>query len=248
MASMKLIEEIDDLHMQFQFDATYEKMNGLMDKHHHSSESGEFSMELQSRWARTLYYYGMFVASSKERKHVFERGLTVSHKLCQGSNHNFGYGHLWYGVLLGTVSKASGYRRQLEKCSEIGFHLKKASELLPDCFDSQHGYGRFQYEIADLSGMLRTFLKWASSSHKLPHCTYEEALHHFLKAETQCPGFFSMNSLYIGKCYLQLKQQENAVPYLIAAANWKVQFADDENARKEARSLLLHLGVKDFDE
>lgn len=211
----------------------------------------------------------MFVASKHEKKHVFERGLAVAKKLCEHSDS--GIAHLWYGVLLGTVLKSASYKRQLEICPEVGVHLQLAIEMLPDSFDALHGYGRYLYEISDLSGVLKTILKLAHRGHKLPNCSYEEALKIFLRAEARkwhfefysrelselfkfdsfvCsvkPESLSVNTLYIGKCYMHLHQREQAIPYLKTAANWKARFADDENAKKEAKTLLAQIGIKHWE-
>lgn len=53
-ASSSILSEVDELHGRFQFTESYEKFSEWME----NNESDELSLELQSRWARTLYYYG----------------------------------------------------------------------------------------------------------------------------------------------------------------------------------------------
>lgn len=55
-----------------------------------------------------------------------------------------------------------------------------------------------------------------------PSGTYEEALDYFLKAEDKQPGFYSMNLLYIGKCYYNLKNNEKAKEFLTKASEVQV--------------------------
>lgn len=52
-----------------------------------------------------------------------------------------------------------------------------------------------------------------------PTGTYEEALDNFLIAEYKKPGFYSLNLLFIGKCYNYLGDKEKAKEFLTKASN-----------------------------
>lgn len=71
-----------------------------------------------------------------------------------------------------------------------------------------------------------------------PTGTYDEALEHFLKAESLEADFYSMNKLMIGKCYYELKNNEKAKEYLTKAANIPVENEDDRKCKEEAEALL----------
>jgi lipopolysaccharide biosynthesis regulator YciM len=71
-----------------------------------------------------------------------------------------------------------------------------------------------------------------------PTATYDEALEHFLKAESLKQDFYSMNKLMIAKCYIALKNNEKAKEFLTLAANISVQNEDDRKCQDEAKTLL----------
>lgn len=74
-----------------------------------------------------------------------------------------------------------------------------------------------------------------------PQCTYEEALEHFLAAEELKAGFYSMNYLMIGKCYIALKNNAKAKEYLTIASAVNVVNEDDKKCKDEGTKLLAKL-------
>lgn len=71
-----------------------------------------------------------------------------------------------------------------------------------------------------------------------PKCTYEEALEHFLKAEELKAGFYSMNKVMIGKCYMAMKNNAKAKEYFTQATAVNVINEDDKKCREEGTKLL----------
>lgn len=71
-----------------------------------------------------------------------------------------------------------------------------------------------------------------------PSGTYEEALEHFLMAESNQEDFYLRNKMMIGKCYYNLKDYEKAKEYLTKASQTTVLNEDDRKAKEEAEKLL----------
>ena len=74
-----------------------------------------------------------------------------------------------------------------------------------------------------------------------PQCTYDEALEHFLEAEGLKAGFYSMNYVMIGKCYMALKQNAKAKEYLSKSIAINVLNEDDKKCKEEGTKLLAKI-------
>lgn len=80
--------------------------------------------------------------------------------------------------------------------------------------------GNFAFGLADMPWYQRKIVSAIFATP--PTGTYEEALDYFLKAEEKKANFYSMNLLFIGKCYYNLKKYEQAKEFLDRAANVQV--------------------------
>ena len=74
-----------------------------------------------------------------------------------------------------------------------------------------------------------------------PQCTYDEALKHFLEAEELEAGFYNLNYLMVGKCYMALKNNEKAKEYLTKASQINGPSLDDKKCKEEGTKLLAKL-------
>lgn len=93
-------------------------------------------------------------------------------------------------------------------------------ELNPNDPTNWHLLGNFAFGLADMPWYQRKVVSAIFATP--PTGTYEEALENFLKAEETKPNFYSMNLLFIGKCYQRLKNKEKAKEYLTLASNIQV--------------------------
>ncbi len=75
-----------------------------------------------------------------------------------------------------------------------------------------------------------------------------QALNYFLAAERVQPMFYSVNHLYIAKCYIALNDVDKAIPYLISAFKFPVISVDDNNVHKESEQLLRKYKKFTFDQ
>lgn len=123
-------------------------------------------------------------------------------------------------VLLDANSELDGVKARVSQLERVKKHMLAAVELNPEDPTSWHVLGNFAFGLADMPWYQRKVVSAIFASP--PTGTYEEALEHFLKAEEKKPNFYSMNLLYIGKCYQALKNNEKAKEYLTKAANVQV--------------------------
>lgn len=244
MADIKaMIHDVDTMFVQIQWLKSYEKMKPFMDDYLPKTEEKDWDRELILRWARALYYYGKFYAPKEEKEALLKKGLSFTEKLLSKDS-TYGQGHLWYAVLLDGISELIGVRARINTLVPVEEHLRKATDLLPDDPIAQHGLGKFYYELADLPWLLKGAVKLVYGGKAIPVSTFELALERFLKADQVVPDFYSMNTAYIGRCYVRLKQNEKAIPYLRKAAKWEVKFPDDEDAKKHGADFLKQIGAQ----
>lgn len=120
-------------------------------------------------------------------------------------------------VLLDAKSQLDGVKERVTQLDRVKKHMVAAVELNPDDPTSWHLLGNFTFGLADMAWYQRKVVSAIFATP--PTGTYEEALEHFLKAEEKKPNFYSMNLLFIGKCYYALKDYVKAKEYLERAAN-----------------------------
>ncbi len=109
-------------------------------------------------------------------------------------------------------------------------------DLNPEDPTSRYLLGEFAYGLADLPWYQRKVVSTIFAAP--PNGTYEEALEHFLKAESLEEDFYHMNKLMIGKCYYNLKNYEEAKKYLAKCASITPLNEDDRKAKEESEKLL----------
>ncbi|XP_033632440.1 regulator of microtubule dynamics protein 3-like [Asterias rubens] len=144
--------------------------------------------------------------------------------------------HKWYGLLIGLATDYVSNQERIKLGYGFKEHMLKALELRPSDPYLYNYYGRYVYEIATLSWILR---KAASALYgEPPSGTIDEALENFLKAEKLQPEFFSTNALYVGKCYLQKRDTKKAVEWFQKTLNIPGSSADELKSKEEAQLYL----------
>lgn len=125
--------------------------------------------------------------------------------------------HKWMAVLLDAKCELVGIKERISQLENVKKHMEKAVELNPEDPTNWHLLGNFAFGLADMPWYQRKIVSAIFATP--PTGTYEEALENFLKAEETKANFYSMNLLFIGRCYYNLKDKEKAKEYLTRAAN-----------------------------
>ena len=120
-------------------------------------------------------------------------------------------------VLLDSKSELEGIKERVSQLENVKKHMEQAVSLNPEDPTSHHLLGNFAFGLADMPWYQRKIVSAIFATP--PSGTYEEALDHFLRAEEKKSGFYSMNLLFIAKCYQRLKDDVKAKEYLTLAAN-----------------------------
>lgn len=130
--------------------------------------------------------------------------------------------HKWMAVLLDAKSELDGIKSRVSQLENVKKYMEKAVELQPDDPTNWHLLGNFAFGLADMPWYQRKIVSAIFATP--PTGTYEEALEYFLKAEEKEANFYSLNLLFIGKCYYNLKDKEKAKEFLTRAANVEVLY------------------------
>ncbi|XP_038044233.1 regulator of microtubule dynamics protein 3-like [Patiria miniata] len=144
--------------------------------------------------------------------------------------------HKWYSLLIGLATDYVSNQEKIQLGYDFKEHMLKALELRPSDPYLYNYYGRYIYEVATMSWILR---KAAAALYgEPPSGTIDEALENFLKAEALQPQFFSTNALYVGKCYLQKRDTKKAVAWFQTAVGIPGSSADELKSKEEAQLYL----------
>lgn len=130
--------------------------------------------------------------------------------------------HKWMAVLLDAKSDLDGIKARVSQLVNVKKYMEKAVELNPDDPTNWHLLGNFAFGLADMPWYQKKVVSAIFATP--PSSTYDEALDYFLKAEEKKPNFYSMNLLFIGKCYYNLKNNEKAKEFLTRASNVQVLY------------------------
>lgn len=158
--------------------------------------------------------------TSKDKKEkCIREGFAIIEKALEIDDKNYAC-HKWMAVLLDAKSELEGIKERVSQLENVKKHMSAAVELNPEDPTSWHLLGNFAYGLADMPWYQRKVVSAIFATP--PTGTYDEALKHFLTAEEKKPNFYSMNLLFIGKCYYALKDNEKAKEYLTKASNVQV--------------------------
>uniref|UniRef100_A0A915ERW6 Regulator of microtubule dynamics protein 1 n=1 Tax=Ditylenchus dipsaci TaxID=166011 RepID=A0A915ERW6_9BILA len=175
------IRESDVFYDNYMLDRAYE----ILQKYKSSDNP-----ELLWRLARVLCELGKNAENNKEKKRLFSEALEVAKSaLDYESNARDGKcfaAHKWYAIVLNYVSEQEGTKSQIKNSVDVKTHFERAVQLNPLDPTSWHLLGVWHFSFADLSGMSRMAASAFFASP--PSSTFEEALHHFQRAEVVQPG------------------------------------------------------------
>lgn len=121
-------------------------------------------------------------------------------------------GHKWYAITVGSIGDYEPTAEKIKNGYLIKKHIQQAIDLNPKDPTPHHMLGRWCYSIYMLSWLERKAA--AAFFGTPPTSTAEEALEHFMQAESLNPGKWKENSLYIAKCLIEKRQYDEAVPWL----------------------------------
>lgn len=214
-----------------------------LNKSHKHQEAADFlrtladqsNPEVLWRLARALYELGDLDANASKKPDLIREAYKLASEALAKDDQSCPI-HAWYAILLDAKGQVEGLKERATNLMTVKQHMERAVELNPNDFVSRYILGEFAYGIADMPWYQRKIV--AAVFAAPPTGTYEEALEHYLKAETVETSFHVKNKLMIGKCFQQLKNNDKAKEYFLKAINAEHKTEEDHKAKKEAEGLL----------
>lgn len=145
----------------------------------------------------------------------------------------------WIGIMLSEIGDYEGTKTKIENSFKIRDHFLKAIELNPADPTSRYLLGVWFFTFADLPWYQKKLAAAVFASP--PNCTYEQAVEHFLHAETIEPGFYTANQLMLAKTYSRLGQKESARKWINQLLTYPPTTKEDNENIAEAEKLLKSL-------
>ncbi|KAF8382211.1 hypothetical protein PRIPAC_71353 [Pristionchus pacificus] len=199
------------------------------------SSGGSNDSEILWRLASVLY----FIASTYEkkdtkRKELILEGRELSQKAAELSPSSL-KSLRWAAILTGASTDYLATKDKIEQGYLFKSLLDRALNIDSTEYALLHMRGRFAFSVADLSWIER---KVASTLYATPPtATIEEALRDFLAANEVKPNWLE-NLLFIGKCYVALKDSKSAVSFLNEASKLTANDTNEQRLLLETKSLL----------
>ncbi|XP_012679614.2 regulator of microtubule dynamics protein 1 [Clupea harengus] len=213
-----------------------EKLHQLL-LQYKSSDDAEFLWRL-ARACRDLSLLSH--VGAEQKKQLTYEALEYASRALEKNDACFA-AHKWYAVCLSDVGDYEGVKVKIGNSYIIKEHLERAVELNPKDATSLHILGYWCYAFAELPWYQRKVAAMIFASP--PTATFEEALVFFQKAEEVDPNFYSKNLLMMGKSYMMLKDNGQAVAWLTRAQDYVPRTEEDKQVHKEAVDLLKKLNA-----
>ncbi|ODM96731.1 Regulator of microtubule dynamics protein 2 [Orchesella cincta] len=150
-------------------------------------------------------------------------------------NENSANAHKWYAITLGSKGEFVSVNDKIKNGFTFKEHIDKAVQITPQDPSLHYLLGRFCYEVTTLSWVERRIASTLFSAP--PNSSPQEALQHF-QASERLGKPLKDNRLYMAKCYIVLKNNEEAASWLKKAVEMPNVSSSDKPIHDEALKLL----------
>ncbi|XP_011708107.1 PREDICTED: regulator of microtubule dynamics protein 1-like [Wasmannia auropunctata] len=191
-------------------------------------------VEILWRLSRAIYKMSLMASDVEAQKLTYEGYDLIRMALDIQEDH---YAvHKWMSIFLNGKSLLEGTKANIKESYNIKRHMERALELKPGDATLLYMLGSWCYEVSNLAWYQRKIATVIFG--EPPTSTYEEALMYHENAEKADPNFYSRNLLMLGKTYLKLNRQEDAIKYLKKTVEYPARNDEDQQAKQEAQKLL----------
>ncbi|GMH36078.1 hypothetical protein BSKO_03946 [Bryopsis sp. KO-2023] len=174
----------------------------------------------------------------EDAKTANKKALDLAEKaLACDPNHVLG--HIAMCVSKGRLATFCDNRTKVHLAREAEDSVKEALQIDPKCDIAHHLMGRWNYEMAGLNALARTFVRIVYGT-TLSTGSYSGALDCFLEASQLAPQRI-IHKVQLGKTYQKLGDKEKAVQHLEEAMSLEMQDINDYLEQREAGRMLERL-------
>lgn len=145
-------------------------------------------------------------------------------------------GHFFVAVTSGKLALFDGGKAKINRSKEVKAEAEKTLQIDPNHHGAYHVLGRWHYELAKLSWILKAFAKIVYGGVP-PGANYEQAVAFFKKAIAIRPDWIH-HHMQLGIVYMKIKKPELARQEFQLALDLPVLDHEDEAHKKECRRLL----------
>ncbi|CAL2029690.1 hypothetical protein CAEBREN_29063 [Caenorhabditis brenneri] len=196
-------------------------------------EKGDRSVEVLWRMAQVMHERSACMPKDK-RKAAINDGLKFAEEAVQKDPNHF-KALKWNAVLIGQATEYMPTKEKLECSKKFKELLDKSLGKEPKDTALLHLRGRFKFSVASLSWVEK---KLASTFYSQPPShTYEEANEDFLAAYKVNPKWME-NLFFIAKCYVALKDKNNARKYLTELCDIEPYSDAEQEFLDDAKAML----------
>jgi len=174
-------------------------------------------------------------AKGAEQKQNYFTGEKMARR-CVALHPDSAEGHFFLAVAVGRVALMVGGKKKIALSKEVKAEAEKALEINPKHDGAMHAIGRWNYELANLSWVLKTAAKIIYGG--VPTgASNEEAKTWFEKAITVAPET-PVHHLWIGETLTELEDYANARKHLETCISLNDVFWDDPMNKAQAGERL----------
>ena len=171
-----------------------------------------------------------------KKKYIYD-GRAYAEKALALNDKSAG-GHKWYAIHHGQIGEAEGTEQKIKNSYGMRDHTMLAIKYDPVNAGNYHVMGRWHFALSDLSWLERQVASIIYATP--PEASFEEALEFFMKAH-ELDKKDIRNMLYIGYCYDELGQEQEAADWLNMAINANASSESDRGLQAEAKEALNDL-------
>lgn len=222
-------------------DAAYEKFDHLSALKAFQGVLAQDSSNCEALWKAARAHVDLGETAEKDiQENNYMQAEKLARKavaLCPDND----MAHLELSVAVGRVALMVGGKKKVELSREVKSEALKALELNPQNDLAHHVLARWHREVANLSGLLKTFAKILYGG--LPDASNENAVEHFKKAIEIDPGFIN-HHLELGITYQEMKEWQLAKECYEKVLELPINDSDDKDHKAEAGKRLKEVSKK----
>lgn len=141
-------------------------------------------------------------------------------------------------IAMGRMAMVSSGKEKVMNVKEIKHYADIALKYDPRSFKAWHILGKWNYEVSNLNGLEKTFIKLLYGG--MPSASIDDAIKYYEKAKSIEPTFI-LNLFELAKTYHKNRQDDKAIENINKLLKLPNRTAEDPWYKSESKKLLADL-------